>query len=156
MNCIREGLIPTKYFVKTTQSLSSASGNKLEINFKLSDVEIIKGNISYKTAFILVKNLKQNVILGTPFINLIQPFNINEKGIETRYLREKIIFKFVTKPQTKFLNELKQNSIIELNCLIKYKEKHLIFLQNDLMIWKIENQLSNNFARKNFQSTKGN
>ena len=59
LNCIREGLIPTKYFEKTTQSLSSASVNKLQINFKLSNAEVIKGNVSYKTAFILVKNLNR-------------------------------------------------------------------------------------------------
>ena len=58
LNCIREGLIPTKYFKKTTQSVSSASGNRLQINFKLSDVFAAKHNISYKTAFLLVKNLK--------------------------------------------------------------------------------------------------
>ena len=27
MNCIHEGLVPTKYFHKTTQKLASASGN---------------------------------------------------------------------------------------------------------------------------------
>ena len=34
-NCIQEGLIPTKYYEKTTEKLSQASGTSLNIEFKL-------------------------------------------------------------------------------------------------------------------------
>lgn len=74
LNCIREGLIHTKYFDKTSESLKSASGDKLNIRYKLPEASIIKDKVSYKTPFLLVKNMRQNVILGTPFIQLIQPF----------------------------------------------------------------------------------
>jgi hypothetical protein len=34
LNCIQEGLIPSKYFEKSMEKLSSTSGNKLQINFE--------------------------------------------------------------------------------------------------------------------------
>ncbi|HEX7870685.1 MAG TPA: hypothetical protein VF455_11300 [Chryseobacterium sp.] len=40
MNCIQEGLIPTKYFQKTTQSLTSASGNTMNIKYKIPEALI--------------------------------------------------------------------------------------------------------------------
>lgn len=35
LNCLQEGIIPTKYFDKTTQSLTQAGGDKLTVNYKL-------------------------------------------------------------------------------------------------------------------------
>jgi len=35
-NCILEGLIPTKFFEKTSKKLSTTSGSKLKVNSKLS------------------------------------------------------------------------------------------------------------------------
>lgn len=35
LNCIQEGIIPTKYFEKITQSISHAGGNKLQVKYKL-------------------------------------------------------------------------------------------------------------------------
>ena len=40
INCIKEGLVPTKYFHKTTQSLTTADSSKLKIKFKLSNTYI--------------------------------------------------------------------------------------------------------------------
>nr|KYP32377.1 Enzymatic polyprotein [Cajanus cajan] len=39
-NCILEGLIPTKYFEKTSEKLSTANGSKLHIRYKLSKATI--------------------------------------------------------------------------------------------------------------------
>ncbi|KAH1198911.1 hypothetical protein GmHk_18G052386 [Glycine max] len=39
-NCILEGLIPTKFFEKTSEKLSTTNGSKLKINFKLSNAII--------------------------------------------------------------------------------------------------------------------
>ena len=39
-NCILEGLIPTKFFEKTSEKLSTANDSKLKINFKLSNAII--------------------------------------------------------------------------------------------------------------------
>lgn len=66
-NCIREGLIPTEYFEKTKEELSSASGAKLQIKYKLTNTTICNKQICFKTTFILIKNLSQGIILGTQF-----------------------------------------------------------------------------------------
>ena len=71
MNCIREGLIPTQYFNKTKQNLSTADGSKMTIHYKLSNVNICNQGICLNTTFVLVKELMQFVILVTPFLNII-------------------------------------------------------------------------------------
>ncbi|MED6199648.1 hypothetical protein PIB30_077877 [Stylosanthes scabra] len=42
-NCIKEGLIPTKYFEKTSERLSSVTGERLRINYKLTNALVEKG-----------------------------------------------------------------------------------------------------------------
>jgi len=39
-NCILEGLIPTRYFEKTSERLSTTNGSKLQIKYKLSNAII--------------------------------------------------------------------------------------------------------------------
>lgn len=43
---------------------------------------------------LLVENLSQEIILGTPFFTQIYPFKVIELGITTKIFGEKIIFKF--------------------------------------------------------------
>ncbi|KAH1249428.1 hypothetical protein GmHk_05G012775 [Glycine max] len=76
-NCILEGLIPTKFFEKTSEKLSTANGSNLKINFKLSNAIIENQGLKISTNFLLVKNLKNEVILGTPFIRALAN---NQKG----------------------------------------------------------------------------
>ena len=45
LNCIQEGLVPTRYFKKTRQSLTSASGSRMQIQYKLSEVSICNKGI---------------------------------------------------------------------------------------------------------------
>ena len=52
-NCILEGSVPTKYFEKTTEKLSSANGSRLKIRYKLSEALIENGNSQVKTSFLL-------------------------------------------------------------------------------------------------------
>nr|KYP37097.1 polyprotein [Cajanus cajan] len=44
-NCILEGLIPTKYFHKTSEKLRTASGSRLEIQYKLPSAIIQNDNL---------------------------------------------------------------------------------------------------------------
>ena len=81
MNCIQEGLIPSKYFEKTKEKMTSATGFKLQINYKLLNAYIYNNEYCFKNIFTLVKNLKQQVILGTPFLTQIYSFTVNSKGI---------------------------------------------------------------------------
>lgn len=94
MNCIQEGLIPTKYYHKTIEQLVSANGSQMDIQYKLPKVHICQNNVCFQTSFILVKNMTDNVILGLPFIGMIYPFTTNNIGITTTHLGKEITFKF--------------------------------------------------------------
>nr|KYP72768.1 polyprotein [Cajanus cajan] len=48
-NCILEGLIPTKYFYKTSEKLRTASGSRLEIQYKLPSAIIKNDNLKSKS-----------------------------------------------------------------------------------------------------------
>ncbi|KAG4963172.1 hypothetical protein JHK82_039843 [Glycine max] len=100
-NCILEGLIPTKFFEKTSEKLSTANGSKLKINFKLSNAIIENQGLRINTNFLLVKNLKNE---------------ISNEGITTNYLGRNIIFNFSTKPISRNINFI-ENKINQINFL---------------------------------------
>jgi hypothetical protein len=75
MNCIQEGIVPTQYFEKTSQSLSNASGVKMIIKYKLNQVYICNKGICLETTFLCIRNLQQELILGTPFLSMIMPMH---------------------------------------------------------------------------------
>ncbi|KAL5179503.1 polyprotein [Glycine soja] len=58
-NCILEGLIPTKFFEKTSEKLSTANGSKLKINFKLSNAIIENQGLRINTNFLLTRSSTQ-------------------------------------------------------------------------------------------------
>ena len=57
LNYIQEGLIPTVYFVKTSQRLSTASNDLLKVQYKIPQWHICKNCICIKTSFLLIKNI---------------------------------------------------------------------------------------------------
>ncbi|GAV92028.1 hypothetical protein CFOL_v3_35412 [Cephalotus follicularis] len=104
MNCIQEGLIPTKFFEKTKQKLSTANGENLSVKFKIPDVHICNDAICIKQTFILVKDLDIGIILCQPFLKVIKPFKVKNEGIVTKIFQRKILFAFNEKPITKEIN----------------------------------------------------
>ena len=74
MNYIQEWLIPTQYYEKTGQELFAANKGKLDIKYKLQNVHICQNNYCFRTQFVLVQNMTEPLILGTPFITLLYPF----------------------------------------------------------------------------------
>ncbi|GAV79827.1 LOW QUALITY PROTEIN: hypothetical protein CFOL_v3_23290, partial [Cephalotus follicularis] len=98
MNCIQEGLIPTKFFEKTKQKLFTANGENLYVKFKIQDVHICNDGICIKQTFILVKDLDIRIILGQPFLEVIKPFKVKTEGIITKIFQQKILFTFNEKP----------------------------------------------------------
>jgi hypothetical protein len=68
LKCIQEGLLPSKYFEKSTQRLNSTTGTKLQINYELNNVHVCQDNVYFHIPFVLVKNMTDKVILGIPFI----------------------------------------------------------------------------------------
>jgi hypothetical protein len=46
MNCIQEGLIPSKYFEKSTERLNSASGDSLHIKYELNEAYVCQNDVA--------------------------------------------------------------------------------------------------------------
>ncbi|GAV75524.1 hypothetical protein CFOL_v3_19003 [Cephalotus follicularis] len=143
MNCIQERLIPTKYFEKTKQKLSTANGENLRVNFKITNVHICNEGICIKQSFILVKDLDIGIILGQPFLKIIKPFKVKTEGITTKIFQQKILFAFNEKPITKDINLLKTFSLFKEHSinLIKTKENHLYFMKQEVSNKKLEQHL---------------
>ncbi|KAL4190898.1 hypothetical protein AMTRI_Chr07g78120 [Amborella trichopoda] len=53
LNCINEGLVPSKYFDKTTQILNTADGSRLFIKYKLSNAMVLNNGHCFPTPFIM-------------------------------------------------------------------------------------------------------
>ncbi|GAV80918.1 hypothetical protein CFOL_v3_24377 [Cephalotus follicularis] len=153
MNCIQEGLIPTKYFEKTKQKLSTANGENLRVNFKVTDVHICNEGICIKQSFILVKDLDIGIILGQPFLEIIKPFKVTNEGITTKLFQQKIMFAFNEKPITKDINLLKTFSLVKEHSvnIIETKENHL---QQELSNKKFEHQLQTSQRKEKIDSLK--
>ena len=83
LNCIQEGISPSKYFKKTRDRLTSTSGGKMQIEFKIPKAHVCQDNTCFKTTFVLVKNMTDRVILGNPFVCLLYPFITDSEGITT-------------------------------------------------------------------------
>ena len=98
------------------------------------EASVVIGNVALKNLFILVKDLRSLVILGTPFINLITPYKVNERGIYFKARNSKLAFPFIKKPKKRNLNLIKAHFIynFRINTLIKVKQKHLMHLPQDV------------------------
>ena len=97
MNCIQEGLIPSKYFEKSTERLVSANGSQMKIKYELNNAHACHDNVCFKIPSVFVKNLIDKVILGSPFINTLYPFLVEHDRIITDPFGQKVKFKFASK-----------------------------------------------------------
>jgi len=139
VNCIQEGLIPTQYYEKTLEKVTSANGSKMNIQYKLSNAKICKGKICYNTSFVLIKNMNACMILGTPFLTLLYPFHVTEKGLITNTMGKEICFKFIKPPRIRELNLLKESSISH----TEGKRKQINLLNKARRCKRVEEQLKN-------------
>ena len=89
MNCIQEGLIPSKYFEKSTKRLVSTNNSQMKIKYELNNAHVCHDNVCFKIPSVLVKNMTNKVILGLPFINVLYPFLVEHDGITTNPLDRK-------------------------------------------------------------------
>ena len=85
---MREDLIPLIYYEKSNQKIQTANEKFLSVHYKIFEVHICVKKICIKTSFLLIKSLKQRVILGNPFITQIKPFIITNEGIFA-FIKEK-------------------------------------------------------------------
>ena len=129
LNCIQEGLIPTSYYEKTNERLSSANGSQMDIKYKLSKVHICQDNVCFKTSFVLIKNMTDKLILGLPFIYLLYPFTTTTKGLISSHLGQKVTFKFTTEPRERDLKIIQEQSISKTLNILNNKRNHLKYLK---------------------------
>ncbi|KAL4182779.1 hypothetical protein AMTRI_Chr11g151960 [Amborella trichopoda] len=144
LNCLNEGLVPTKYFDKTTQILNTADSSRLFIKYKLSNAKICTEGHCFPTPFIMVKGLSQAVILGVHFLTLLYPVTVSHTGLETNTHGTPIKFEFIDKPKIKEINTVKQNMKNKENFLgsLQLEIKHKLTrekLQSLEIIQKIQN-----------------
>lgn len=144
LNCVKEGLIPTKYFIKTSHSVGTVSGEKIHINYKLQNAKICKNTVCIPTNFILVKNMTNQMILGHPFIHKIFPLKkVDKDGITGTFNGKSITFEFITQPVTKMLSELRDQ--------IMKKNKQICFLKDEINMLTIEEKLENPKLKEKIQ-----
>ena len=113
MNCIQEGLIPSKYYESTTDKLTHANGDRLKISNKLTKAYIHYNGINFRTPFFLTDKLSSKVVLGSPFLALLYPFSTTDNGICTNILETEVNFKFNLPPIPKDIHLLKEISIFK-------------------------------------------
>jgi hypothetical protein len=137
LNCIQESLIPSRYFEKSTERLSFASGTKLQINYELNNVHVCQNNVCFHIPCVLVKDMTDKVVLGIPFITMLYPFTAELDGVSTVKMGISVKFHFASK----FEIDVSHQSAN----LISAKTKHLNFLQQKVKYKKIS---VNYFNRK--------
>ena len=121
LNCIQEGIIPSKYFKKTRERLTSASGGKMQIEFKIPKAHVCQDNTCFKTTFVLVKNMTDMVILGNPFMCLLYPFITDSEGITTHPFGQPVKFKFLRSPEPREISSLQEVSVFKILNLLTTK-----------------------------------
>ncbi|KAL4581677.1 hypothetical protein LXL04_006204 [Taraxacum kok-saghyz] len=130
LNCIREGLIPTKYFQKTTHNLREVSGNKLDITYKLTNAKICIKNVCIPINFTIVKNMYSNrMIIGNSFLEMLLPLTVDKKGITGYYNDQPVFLEFITDPYSTWINEM------------DLKRNQINFLKEEIMTVQIDEQL---------------
>jgi hypothetical protein len=134
LNCIQEGLVPSKYFEKSTEKLSSASGNKMQINFELNNAHVCQHNACFHIPSVLIKGMTEQVILGIPFIAMIFPFSADFDGVSTVKIGIPIYFPFASR----FEIDVCHRSMNMLSA----KTKHLNFLKQEVKYKRISEQIS--------------
>ena len=136
LNVIQEGLIPTRYFHKTSHTLWHAGGDKLQIQYKIPKAFVCIDNKCISQSFILAKNITNQVILGTPFLhNIYSIKRIDSKGIIRTFQNDDIFLEFIVEPFSKMLHNIYDN--------IKAKQNQINFLKQEINIITIEEQLKN-------------
>jgi hypothetical protein len=134
LNCIHEGLIPSRYFEKSIEKLSSTSETKLQINYELNNIHVCHNNICFHIPSVLVKDMTSKVILIIPFIAILYPFTAELDGMSAIKMGIPVKFHFASR----FEIDVCQRSMN----LISAKTKHLNFLQRELKYKKIYEQLA--------------
>ena len=132
MNCLQEGIIPSKYYEKSTKKQFSVNGTQMKIKYESNNAHICHVNVCFKIPTVLIKNMTDKVILGIPFINSLYHFLYEHDGITTDPFGQKIKFKFASR------FEIDTDGCLN---LIHAKTKHLNYLKQEVKYKRIVEKL---------------
>jgi hypothetical protein len=142
LNCIKEGVVPKRFLQNTSEKLSAANNSKLYFAGK-TQASVFYNGISLKIFFVVTKDINHTIIIGTPFIDMITPYQAHHNCITSKINSIKLVFPFLEKSKTRNLNLIKACSIhtYHINALIHGKQFHLHDLQNHVSFCRINKQL---------------
>ena len=112
--------------------MASASGDPLCIRYKLDKGYIQNNNYCFKNVFLIISNIINDLILGTPFLTQIYPFIVSESGIQTNIMGNTITFQFLTSARQKKVMELQSSSIFKQTNCLHLKQKQISHLQDEI------------------------
>ena len=115
-----------------------------------TNIFICNQGICIKIPFILVQNLNQSVILGTPSLSLIKSFTVDNEVLKTNFIRQKLILKFIHQPFDKILDFLKIQTISQ----IVRKQKQIEYLKEEVRFKRIKEQPNDPKIIKTIQTIK--
>ena len=145
---IKERLISLMCYEKSTERLIQVNKEKLIINDHIGH-----DRIYFETAFVLIKDFPSKIILGTPFMALIYPFLMTDKGIKTNVLKKDILFKLILPlVLTEIHSSKKVTILIDINDRGIYRtERSLSSLKTEMLL---VNQLTENDEKEYKQDRK--
>lgn len=120
----------------------------MKLKYELPKAHVCQNKICFKTSFVLIQNITDEVILGLPFISLLYPFQVEYDGVTSSQLGEKVKFEFLTKPELHSLKLLQKLAVSKSVKLIQNKTKQVNFLKEEIKFKRVEQQL----ADKSLQS----
>ena len=128
----------------TSEKLSTANNSKLHIAGK-TQASVFNKGLPLKTFFVVTKDINHTIILGTPFIDMITPYQAHHNCITSKINSIKLVFPFLEQSKTRNLNLIKVCSIhtYQINALIHGKQFHLHDLQNHVSFYRITKQIQN-------------
>ena len=104
MNCILEGLIPLKYYEKSSERLNQANEKKLLITYKLTNAHVYNDGIWF------------NIILGLNKVIILK--DINKERIHREHLTEKSLDEHLTENDKKKVRQNKETEICSYSPII--------------------------------------
>jgi hypothetical protein len=127
LNCIKEGVVSKHFFYKIPlkNSLLQIIQNCI-LQEKLKPL-FSTTTFLLKYFFVVTKDINHTIILGTPFIDMITPYQAHHNCITSKINSIKLVFPFLEKSKTRNLNLIKACSIhtYHINALIHGKQFHL-------------------------------
>ena len=92
--------------------------------------------------------MSEPLILGTPFITLLYPFQVNDEGVKTTILGNTIFFPFIYPLTKKEIHQVQSDSINKNINLIQRKKAHINYLSKEIQYKKVDEQLLEDKVQK--------